>query len=83
MSKRETISQLLDRKPKQILANTEYVNTGIRNNVNTGIQKKKKKATFEFDPEFHRMLKRYAAGKEQTMVEIVETAVKQYMSINP
>lgn len=45
-------------------------------------ERKKKKATFELDPDIHRNLKRYAAEHEINMVEIVEQALIDYMDKN-
>lgn len=55
-------------------------NTGIQEDANT--VRKKKKATFELDPDIHRNLKKYAAEHEVNMVEIVEKAVVEYMDSN-
>ncbi|SET49710.1 hypothetical protein SAMN05421676_105103 [Salinibacillus kushneri] len=49
--------------------------TGIQEDVNTV---KKKKATFEMDPNLHRELRRFAVEHDTTMVTIVEKALKEY-----
>lgn len=51
--------------------------TVIQETVNT--DKKKKKATFEMDPDLHRRLRRYAADHDTTMVTIVEKALNDYL----
>ncbi|KIL41949.1 hypothetical protein SD70_03510 [Gordoniibacillus kamchatkensis] len=71
MSKRETIEQLLGtRRSKKI---QETVNTSIQKPVN------KKKATFDFDDQFHTELKIFAAKHNKKMVDIVVEAVDEYM----
>lgn len=94
-SKRKAISQLLANKnesPIQETINKEInipVNTGINKPVNTeinksvNVDKKKEKTTFEFDEDFKRELKIYAASKNKKMVEIVVEATKEYMKRNP
>ncbi|SEB49779.1 hypothetical protein [Paenibacillus sp. GP183] len=70
MSKRDAIEQLLGKRKSQEIQET----------VNTGIQKSvKKKATFDFDDQFHTELKIFAAKQNKKMVDVVVEAVKEYM----
>ncbi|MFK7693899.1 hypothetical protein [Paenibacillus sp. HJGM_3] len=71
MSKRDAIEQLLGKRRSQAIQET----------INTGIQKPvaKKKATFDFDDQFHKELKIFAAKQNKKMVDIVVEAVKEYM----
>ncbi|MFD1179708.1 hypothetical protein ACFQ3W_25875 [Paenibacillus puldeungensis] len=86
-NKREAIKGLLDKKPT--------VNTNIQSTVNTVLQKtgntalqdtekldlqRKKKVTYEFDFELYKKLKVYAANSDKHMVEVVEAAVRKYLS---
>lgn len=79
MSKRDAIEQLLGKRRSQEIQET--VKTGIQETVNTGIQKpvNKKKATFDFDDQFHTELKIFAAKENKKMVDVVVEAVKEYM----
>lgn len=56
----------------------------MQNNVNTEIQepvlKKIKKATFELDAVLHKELKIAAVREGKTMVDIVESALKEYLN---
>ncbi|MBD7970389.1 hypothetical protein [Paenibacillus gallinarum] len=84
MSKKQTINELLQRKenkPTQKSVNTETNIYGIENLQipgSTEVAKKKKKATFDLDPELHTRLKIYAAQHDLSMVEIVENALQLY-----
>lgn len=51
--------------------------TGTQGTVNT---EKKKKATFEMQPDLHRELRRYAADHDTTMVTVVEQALKEFFN---
>jgi tRNA/tmRNA/rRNA uracil-C5-methylase (TrmA/RlmC/RlmD family) len=70
VSKRDAIEQLLGKRKSQEIQET----------VNTGIQKSvKKKATFDFDDQFHTELKIFAAKQNKKMVDVVVEAAKEYM----
>lgn len=67
MSKREAIERLLG-------------NRSVHKPVNTGIQEqKKKKATFDLDPDLHKALKTFAATRNRSMVDILESAIREYI----
>jgi hypothetical protein len=71
VSKRDAIEQLLGKHRNQEMQET--VNTGIQKPVN------KKKATFDFDDQFHTELKIFAAKQNKKMVDVVVEALKEYM----
>jgi hypothetical protein len=60
VSKRDAIEQLLGKRRSQEIQET--VNTGIQKPVNN-----KKKATFDFDDQFHTELKIFAAKQNKKM----------------
>jgi hypothetical protein len=80
VSKREALDRLLNnRRTSEI---QKPVNTGIQEGKDTEAQEtvyKPKKATFEFDPQFHTELKIFAAERNKNMVDVVVVAVKEYM----
>lgn len=64
----------------QTVFTTIAKNTGIQEDVKE--VKKKKKATFELDPNLHRKLKMYAANHDTKMVDVVEQALNDYLNNN-
>lgn len=60
------------------IINSETVNTVIQTPVSEG-RKKVKKATFELDIDLHKRLRTFAVLNETTMVDIVETAISEYL----
>jgi hypothetical protein len=62
----------------------ETVIPGIQENENEQIRKtankKMKRATFEFEEDFHAELKIFAARHKKKMVDVVVQAIKEYMS---
>ena len=64
----------------------ETVNTETKSHINTGLQapveqtpQKKKKATFDMDPDLHTKLKIYAASRGTTMVEVIEDLLRKHI----
>lgn len=55
------------------------VNTENHNTLIADSPVKKKKATFDLDPDLHTELKIFAATQDQKMVEVVETALRMYL----
>lgn len=83
MSNKNKFQGLLERKAVS--------NTNLQETINTVIVKgknqnedalPKKKATFELDLELHTELKIIAAKQNKKMVDIVELALREYLSIN-
>ncbi|WP_046181424.1 hypothetical protein [Domibacillus tundrae] len=85
MSKKNKFSGLLGQeentakglKKKEEVLEKLSVNTGIQEPVKKA---KKTKATFELDSDLHKKLKMFAAQHDKKMVEVVESALKEYFS---
>lgn len=65
----------------KIVNNNQTTNTAIQKNVNTG-KKNVKKATFELDADLHKRLRVFATLNDTTMVDVVETAIIDYLEKN-
>lgn len=73
MSKRDAINGLLAQRP------TRQQPEGIKNSPQMKTNNTKKKATYELDGDLHIEFKRFAASQNKPMVEILETALKEYI----